>query len=355
MFHKCVICGKEVKVLGSHLRFIHNTNSIDYYINNGFDFANKEIIEKMYFIEKKSFKEIMKIFEKKYNIVNLKPTMLILVKKFNIKLRSISDANRNYIKNGGEVWNKGKTKEDSDKVKIYADKKTDLYKKVEEKLKSLEISELVNFNIQQNKKIRNILREKLIIKQNDVCPICKVNLFSINKTNRHIHHIDRNNLNNLEENLVVVCSSCHTKISTHRYRIEEIEEFNTFNLFVEKGSEINNIILDKIKKSGIKNFEYRKTKYENCEICGYSLKIDIHHIDANRNNNDKENLIFLCKKCHGEITGFNIKANSKNEMFFKLKEKKENSFNKSDYYNNTKEGGKWSIHISKLKLKEFVQ
>lgn len=38
-----------------------------------------------------------------------------------------------------------------------------------------------------------------------------------------------------------------------------------------------------------------------CRRCGYdefSEGVDIHHIDENRNNNDKSNLIALCSNCH---------------------------------------------------------
>ena len=38
-----------------------------------------------------------------------------------------------------------------------------------------------------------------------------------------------------------------------------------------------------------------------CKRCGYkefSCSVDIHHIDENRKNNNKENLIPLCANCH---------------------------------------------------------
>ena len=34
-----------------------------------------------------------------------------------------------------------------------------------------------------------------------------------------------------------------------------------------------------------------------CEVCG-NKAVDIHHIDINRNNNNIENLIALCRRCH---------------------------------------------------------
>ena len=37
-----------------------------------------------------------------------------------------------------------------------------------------------------------------------------------------------------------------------------------------------------------------------CEICGNKVKIEIHHKDGNRNNNNPDNLQSLCKKHHSE-------------------------------------------------------
>jgi predicted HNH restriction endonuclease len=41
-----------------------------------------------------------------------------------------------------------------------------------------------------------------------------------------------------------------------------------------------------------------------CRRCGYkefSNSVAIHHIDKNRNNNDKSNLIPLCFNCHNAL------------------------------------------------------
>lgn len=42
-----------------------------------------------------------------------------------------------------------------------------------------------------------------------------------------------------------------------------------------------------------------------CEICGFCetvILLDVHHIDNNRLNSSKENLITLCLMCHGKVT-----------------------------------------------------
>lgn len=37
-----------------------------------------------------------------------------------------------------------------------------------------------------------------------------------------------------------------------------------------------------------------------CQICGKEPAIDCHHIDYNKKNCNPENLIIVCKKCHGK-------------------------------------------------------
>lgn len=53
---------------------------------------------------------------------------------------------------------------------------------------------------------------------------------------------------------------------------------------------------------------YRKLAFESfepkCNICGYnkySAVLDVHHKDKNRENNDIDNLEFLCPTCHREV------------------------------------------------------
>ena len=55
--------------------------------------------------------------------------------------------------------------------------------------------------------------------------------------------------------------------------------------------------------------KYRETAFNKyphkCAVCGWDEDEDIlevHHIDANRNNNDLSNLIILCPTCHKKLT-----------------------------------------------------
>ena len=48
---------------------------------------------------------------------------------------------------------------------------------------------------------------------------------------------------------------------------------------------------------------YRKTLIQEagfpiCFCCGSNDQVDVHHIDGNRDHNEPDNLVFLCKKCH---------------------------------------------------------
>ena len=42
---------------------------------------------------------------------------------------------------------------------------------------------------------------------------------------------------------------------------------------------------------------------ETCEHCRQAPAIDRHHIDDDPGNNVRENLMFLCRRCHMEIDG----------------------------------------------------
>jgi hypothetical protein len=65
-----------------------------------------------------------------------------------------------------------------------------------------------------------------------------------------------------------------------------------------------------------------------CQICGCHevencRKLDIHHIDYNKDNLEENNLISLCQKCHG-------KTNFNREYWFKLLKDRATSMEKLD-------------------------
>ena len=43
-------------------------------------------------------------------------------------------------------------------------------------------------------------------------------------------------------------------------------------------------------------------KMSKCPLCDSIENLIVHHIDGNRKNNNPNNLINLCKRCHGHVT-----------------------------------------------------
>jgi len=41
----------------------------------------------------------------------------------------------------------------------------------------------------------------------------------------------------------------------------------------------------------------------NCEMCGCDKKLETHHKDSNKRNNNIDNLIKVCRKCHMTLDG----------------------------------------------------
>ena len=55
-------------------------------------------------------------------------------------------------------------------------------------------------------------------------------------------------------------------------------------------------IIPRVLQRKLVNLYMRECDYK-CSICG-KLAEEIHHIDRNRENNKRSNLIVLCKRCH---------------------------------------------------------
>jgi hypothetical protein len=88
------------------------------------------------------------------------------------------------------------------------------------------------------------------------------------------------------------CTKCHLKFiagTTSKYcrscRTEDL---------VSKEAKYTKNKRDKILKS---------IKQDKCFFCGMGEKLEIHHIDKDRSNNDKKNLLLLCGKCHKKLHG----------------------------------------------------
>lgn len=55
-------------------------------------------------------------------------------------------------------------------------------------------------------------------------------------------------------------------------------------------------------KHSEKKMKLKRLKGDSCSLCGFipvhSCQLDVDHIDGNRDNNDKSNLMTLCANCH---------------------------------------------------------
>lgn len=71
--------------------------------------------------------------------------------------------------------------------------------------------------------------------------------------------------------------------------------------------------------------EIRKRDNFMCQECGFSekdlgYKLDVHHIDYNKQNNNKNNLVSLCRSCHSQtnFTRANWTDYFNNKIYAKL-------------------------------------
>ena len=59
---------------------------------------------------------------------------------------------------------------------------------------------------------------------------------------------------------------------------------------------------NKWARENFKDNPYRRFLKETCERCDFEpehiCQLDVHHLDGNRRNNDKDNLQTLCANCH---------------------------------------------------------
>jgi len=86
---------------------------------------------------------------------------------------------------------------------------------------------------------------------------------------------------------------------------------------IEQHSEKQNIARRKSKNKGRKNGMWKedrkdrnfgnlkklvlKKKIKNCSICNSNKHLCVHHIDKNKNNDNLDNLLIVCKSCHSKI------------------------------------------------------
>ena len=89
-----------------------------------------------------------------------------------------------------------------------------------------------------------------------------------------------------------VCKKKHASYKTMLSRKKHHPE-------IEMGVSSCNSYKNKHRALGIQT--YRRAKKTKCEWCGSTNNLLVHHLDENRYNNNIDNLITLCKRCHQNL------------------------------------------------------
>jgi hypothetical protein len=122
---------------------------------------------------------------------------------------------------------------------------------------------------------------------------------------------------------IVVCKRCKRKMPSHAKGL--CEGCYSFVFHVDKTKATNKRI-----KYGLDMETYKEITKE-CVICGFDKIVDLHHLDENKKNNSKENLIGLCPNHH--------------KMFHDLRYRKEIAQQLRDKGFDFKEHPKWDFNL----------
>ena len=88
------------------------------------------------------------------------------------------------------------------------------------------------------------------------------------------------------------CPVCKKKRRSYQVMLSRKKKHPEIEIGVGSGNSTKN----KNRPLGIQT--YRRAKKDKCEWCGSKKNLCVHHIDGNRYNNDMNNLITICKRCH---------------------------------------------------------
>lgn len=193
-------------------------------------YRDKSWLENQYITLNKTFVQIAK--ETGYNVNTLKKWA---------KVHGLPQKGTGYFNVGHKPWNKGLSEKDDERVKRQGDA-------------------LRNFHYDNSKKGISILKEdtsKYQKHNTNVCEICG------STVDVEVHHIDKNHNNNNPENLISLCSSCHTRvhnqsllviyadeiISITKVGIEDVYdiEMPNYHNYVANGIVVHNCAYDKDK------------------------------------------------------------------------------------------------------------
>lgn len=124
--------------------------------------------------------------------------------------------------------------------------------------------------------------------------------------------LNENNPAWIKEKKKAICKKCGNEFEYTRRNLHQGQEPIFCSLNCSRNNGNNKEIIDNIRCDHKYGFGFNK-KLKNeikerdgncCQLCGETKKLEVHHIDYDKNNNEENNLITLCRKCHG-ITNHN--------------------------------------------------
>ena len=91
------------------------------------------------------------------------------------------------------------------------------------------------------------------------------------------------------------CPVCKKKHASYKTMLSRKKHHPEIEMGVGSGNSYKN----KHRALGIQT--YRRAKKTKCEWCSSTNNLLVHHLDENRYNNNIDNLITLCKRCHQNL------------------------------------------------------
>lgn len=268
-----------------------------------------------------------------------KPIYTIFARLKRLGLKRKNFANTAYFKKGNIPHNEGKTKENyeplmkvSKKIKLRFPNKKIKEKKIKWKryfeiLKEKNPEKLKEFGRNSFTNFKNLDKEKFQIIQKKA-----IEKYSEKRKNKYwkeeeINFLKENYLSMKDKDMAKILNKSLRSIQHKRRDFLRLSK-GSGNRFVkgENNPTFNNWSSREPygeKFSPELKEQIRERDNHQCQECGFTQKqlgkkLDVHHIDFNKNNNNPNNLISLCKSCHSQ-TQFN-RQNWTNYFRNKIKE-----------------------------------
>ena len=170
---------------------------------------------------------------------------------------------------------------------------------------------------------------------NKICPICKIDFKSyLNKfCSRKCHSIF---MRQIYKKTYINCSYCGKEITIKKSKLNSYINHYCDNKCKNKHASIIYTLDKNNNWRGGKSFEpysiafnkslkdiIRKRDNFTCQVCSEMRKqtLCVHHIDYNKNNCKQDNLISLCRKCHGKTSANRMYWEWQLKIFMKLNNK----------------------------------